>query len=88
MIPGMSVKSYRRYTILTDIVAVLLFAALITLGGCMFYLNVPHSSYSKEAWFFVLTGIGFLIFLVSLIYQIVRCRRDQQYYLPLSTSEN
>ena len=89
MIPGMSIKSYRKYTIALDIIAVMLFSALIVFGGLMFFADIPHSPQSKQGWFFTLACSGFGVYLVSLIYQISRYKKDRQaFYLPVSTSEN
>lgn len=85
MIPGMSVRSYRKYTMFFDVVAILLFIGLIVYGICMFFFNLPQDDHMKEAFYFVLTGIGALIYIISFFFQWSRFRKEKQIYQPLAT---
>jgi hypothetical protein len=83
MIPGMSISSYRKYTIIFDIIGLILFTAVTVFGFCVFYLDLPSNKEGRALTFFVLSGCGLVLYTVALIYQIRKCRAERNQYLPL-----
>ena len=83
MVPGMPLSSYRKYMICFDIIGMLLFLAIMALGIAMFYFNLPSNNELKEGLFFAFTACGILIYLISIVYQIKKYRKETNQYLPL-----
>ena len=83
MVPGMPLSSYRKWMIFFDIIGLLLFMAIMSLGISMFYFHLPTSNELKEGLFFTFTACGILIYLISIIYQIRKYRKETNTYLPL-----
>jgi len=83
MIPGMSISSYRKYTIIFDIIGLILFTAVAVFGICAFYLDLPSNKELKAVLFFVLSGCGIFLYIIALVYQIRKYRAEKNQYLPL-----
>ena len=83
MVPGMSVSSYRKYTIVFDLFGLLLFIGITVFGICMFCFDIPSSLDKREIIFFSLCACGILVYVCSMCYQISKCRREKIKYTPL-----
>lgn len=83
MIPGIPLSSYRRYMILFDTIGLLLFIAILSLGVSMFYFNLPSNNDLKEGLFFAFSVCGIVVYLISIIYQIKKYKKESTTYLPL-----
>jgi hypothetical protein len=80
---GMPVASYRKYMILFDTIGLLLFIAILSLGISMFYFNLPTNHQLKEGLFFAFSVCGIVIYLLLIIYQIKKYKKENSMYLPL-----
>lgn len=69
--------------ILFDTIGLLLFLSIMGLGIAMFYFNVPTNNQLKEGLFFTFSACGILVYLISIIYQIRKYRKERSTYLPL-----
>ena len=79
----MPVSSYRKYTIIFDIIGLLLFLGIMSFGISMFYFDLPSDHHTREGLYFAMTSCGICIYIISLIYQIRKCRVERNQYLPL-----
>lgn len=83
MIPGMPISSYRKYTILFDVIGLILFLTITICGVCAFTFNIPESNEYKAIWILSLSSAGLIFYTFVLIYQISKCRAERNQYLPL-----
>ena len=84
----MTISSYRKYMIFFDTVSLIFFVAIGILGICIFYFQIPVDTRLREGLFFSFVLCGMLVYMISMIYQIKKYRKENNFYLPLTNSAN